>query len=180
MVHDYVPTIYNRLYSVPYCTYRWPVNRNKWRRAIWHASSIMHQCAAVCRMNFSKRTKRSEYTGESQSCLFLFLVVVANRHSWDADWSQFDNLEDLIGSRALYSDYVLLLRPFLSVKKHEIMVLACQVGPSHLTLTQINSESNCIAKNKCSESQDLYLCVILSSGCVYIVARTVAGWQLCK
>ena len=42
-----------------------------------------------------------------------------------------------------------------SVKKHEIMVLACQVGPFHLTLTQINSEMNCIAKNKCPESQKL-------------------------
>ena len=35
------------------------------------------------------------------------------------------------------------------------MVLACQVGPFHLTLTQINSEMNCIAKNKCPESQKL-------------------------
>ena len=43
----------------------------------------------------------------------------------------------------------------VSVKKHEIMVLAYQVGPFHLTLTQINSEMNCIAKNKCSESQKL-------------------------
>ena len=41
------------------------------------------------------------------------------------------------------------------MKKHEIMVLACQVGPFHLTLTQINSEMNCIAKNKCPESQKL-------------------------
>ena len=30
--------------------------------------------------------------------------------------------------------------------KYEIMVWACQVGPFHLTLTQINSEMNCIAK----------------------------------
>ena len=35
------------------------------------------------------------------------------------------------------------------------MVLACQAGPFHLTLTQINSEMNCIAKNKCPESQKL-------------------------
>ena len=35
------------------------------------------------------------------------------------------------------------------------MVLACQVGPFHLALTQINSEMNCIAKNKCPESQKL-------------------------
>ena len=31
----------------------------------------MHQCAGVCRMNFSKCTKRPEYTGESQSCLCM-------------------------------------------------------------------------------------------------------------
>ena len=38
------------------------------------------------------------------------------------------------------------------------MVLACKVGPFHLTLTQINSEMNCIAtscKNKCTVSQKL-------------------------
>ena len=39
--------------------------------------------------------------------------------------------------------------------KDEIMVLACEVGPFHLTLTQINSEMNCIAKNKCPDSQKL-------------------------
>ena len=39
--------------------------------------------------------------------------------------------------------------------KYEIMVLAYQVGPFHLTLTQINLEMNCIAKNKCPESQKL-------------------------
>ena len=33
------------------------------------------------------------------------------------------------------------------------MVLACQVGPFHLMLTQINSEMNYIAKNKYPESQ---------------------------
>ena len=37
-----------------------------------------------------------------------------------------------------------------------VMVLACQVGPFHLTLTQINSEMKCIAKNKCLESQKLH------------------------
>ena len=36
-----------------------------------------------------------------------------------------------------------------------VMVLACQVGPFHLALTQINSEMNCIAKNKYPESQKL-------------------------
>ena len=40
-----------------------------------------------------------------------------------------------------------------SMAKYEIMVLACQVGLFHLTLTQINSEMNCIAKNQSSESQ---------------------------
>ena len=39
--------------------------------------------------------------------------------------------------------------------KYEIMVLACQVGPFHLKLTQINSEMNRIAKNKCLENQEL-------------------------
>ena len=38
--------------------------------------------------------------------------------------------------------------------KHEIMVLACQVGPFHLTY-QMNSEMNCIATTKCPESQKL-------------------------
>ena len=36
----------------------------------------------------------------------------------------------------------------MSLAKYEIMVFACQVGPFHLTLTQINSEMNYIAKNK--------------------------------
>ena len=35
------------------------------------------------------------------------------------------------------------------------MVLACQVGPFLLTLTQINSEMNCIVKNQCPENQKL-------------------------
>ena len=35
------------------------------------------------------------------------------------------------------------------------MLLACQVCPFHLKLTQINTEMNCIAKNKCPESQKL-------------------------
>ena len=40
--------------------------------------------------------------------------------------------------------------------KYEIVVLACQVGPFHLKVTQINSEMNCIAKHKCpDESQKL-------------------------
>ena len=35
------------------------------------------------------------------------------------------------------------------------MVLASQIGPFHLKLTQINSEMNCIAKHKCTVSQKL-------------------------
>ena len=37
--------------------------------------------------------------------------------------------------------------------KYEIVVLACQFGPFHLKVTQINSEMNCIAKHKCPDSQ---------------------------
>ena len=37
--------------------------------------------------------------------------------------------------------------------KYKIMVWACQVGPFHFTLTQVNSEMNCMAKNKCPDSQ---------------------------
>ena len=81
----------------------------------------------------------------------LFVLVgVANRHwlvasgqSRDADWFA----RAVFRSRNLATSF--------SVKKHEIMVLACQVGPFHLTLTQINSERNYIAKNKCPESQKL-------------------------
>ena len=67
--------------------------------------------------------------------------LVASRQSRGADWFA----PALFRSRALVH----------SMKKHEIMVLACQVGPFHLTLTQINSEMNCIAKNKCPDSQKL-------------------------
>ena len=35
----------------------------------------------------------------------------------------------------------------------QIMVLAPQVDPFHLKLTQINSEMNCMAKHKCPDSQ---------------------------
>ena len=91
-------------------------------------------------------------------CLFVCLLVffgVANRHSWDADWSQVGNLETLIGSRALYSDHALLLLRFSVEELYKIMVLACQVGPFPFASTQINSEMNCIAKNKCPESQKI-------------------------
>ena len=36
-----------------------------------------------------------------------------------------------------------------------VMVVACQVDPFYLALTQINSEMNCLAKNKYHESQKL-------------------------
>ena len=39
--------------------------------------------------------------------------------------------------------------------EYKIMVLACQVGPFHLKLTQINSETYCIVKHKCTVSQKL-------------------------
>ena len=41
--------------------------------------------------------------------------------------------------------------------KYKVMVLAWQVGLFRLTLTQIKSEMNCIAKNKCPDSQKLDL-----------------------
>ena len=80
---------------------------------------------------------------------FFFLVGVANRHSWDADWSQIGNLETLWDVRSTS-----LSKCFFSAK-YEIKVFAYQVGPFHLTLTQINSEMNCITKNKFPESQKL-------------------------
>ena len=57
----------------------------------------------------------------------------------------------LIGLRGLYSDHVLWdvrsvgLFQCELMAKYEIMVLACQISPFHLTLTQMNSEMNCIA-----------------------------------
>ena len=71
--------------------------------------------------------------------------------------SQIGIIETLIGLRTLYSDNV-LLRSLFSVELWRTVGnhgLACQVGPFHLTLTKINSEMNCIAKNKCPESQKL-------------------------
>ena len=79
--------------------------------------------------------------------------------------SQIGTLETLIGRKsAILRRWLVRARcipitcscyVLFSVKKHEIMVLACQVGPFHLTLTQINSEMNCIAKNKFPDSQKL-------------------------
>ena len=86
---------------------------------------------------------------------FFFGGGVANWHSWDADWSQVGNLETLMGSRAVFWSHALALAKSLFSELYKIMVLACQVGPFHLMLTQINSEINCIAKNKCPDSQKL-------------------------
>ena len=52
-----------------------------------------------------------------------------------ADWSQVGNLETLISSRARCISITCSCYVPFSVKKHEIMVLAYQVGPFHLTLT---------------------------------------------
>ena len=71
----------------------------------------------------------------------------------DVDWSRIGTLETLIGSCALR--VVHLWKSLMANIKCEIMVLACQVGPFHLKLTQINSEMNRIAKNKCLENQEL-------------------------
>ena len=86
----------------------------------------------------------------------LFFCGVTNWHSWDADWLQVGNLETLIGSCTLYSDLMLLWSTcFFNGEAGNYGVLACQVGLFHVTLTQINSEMNCIAKNKCPESHKL-------------------------
>ena len=72
----------------------------------------------------------------------------------------------MIGLRALYSDHVLLRYALFSrrstsarlaqlVEHQTFNLLACQVGPFHLTLTHINSEMNCIAKNRRPDSQKL-------------------------
>ena len=86
---------------------------------------------------------------ESQSGSGFFSFGVANRKSWDADWF----------ARAVFRSRALALAKSLfsgiNGELYEIMVLACQVSPFHLTLTQINSDMNCIAKNKCPESQKL-------------------------
>ena len=79
--------------------------------------------------------------------LFLFLFVAIG------------TFEILIGSRALYSDHVLLRSTSLfsgtNWWQSTKLWFCCQVGPYHLTLTQMNSENNCIAKNQCPDSQKL-------------------------
>ena len=70
--------------------------------------------------------------------------LVASRQSWEADWF----------ARAVFWSRALAIRS-LQLEKHESIVSAFQVGLFHLTLTQIKSEMNCIAKNKCPDSQKL-------------------------
>ena len=90
-------------------------------------------------------------------CLFYFIIfsrcrksallrrwLVTSRQSWEADWF----------ARAVFRSRALGRAKYVA-KYKTVMVLACQVGPFHLTLTQINSEMNCIAKNKCPEDQKL-------------------------
>ena len=78
--------------------------------------------------------------------------LVASRQSCDADW--FGCIPITCLGRTNYVSCEVLFQWEL-MAKYEIMVLACQVGPFHLTLTQINLEMNCISKNKCPESQKL-------------------------
>ena len=66
----------------------------------------------------------------------------------------------VIGSRAdrasrvhRHAKYILFQCELMA--KYKIVVWACQVGPFHLKLTQINSEVNCIAMHKCAERQKL-------------------------
>ena len=91
-------------------------------------------------------------------CLFVFVFrcsksallrcwLVESRLSW-ADWF----------ARAVFQSRALALAKSLFSGINgstTVMALACQVGPFHLMLTQINSEMNFIAKNKCPDSQKL-------------------------
>ena len=63
--------------------------------------------------------------------LFLILVGVANRYSWGTDLSQVGNLEMLIGSRALYSDHV-LLRTLFQFGIWSLIGLRCRSVPPHV------------------------------------------------
>ena len=83
--------------------------------------------------------------------------------------SQFATLESLIGRKSVILRRWLVRARCIPITyscertlfswnlmaKYEIMVLACEVGLFHLTFTQINSEINCIAKNKYPDSQKL-------------------------
>ena len=71
----------------------------------------------------------------------------------DVDWLRIDTLETLIvRARCMRCASLKVSHSELMVK-YEIMILACQVGPFHLKLTQITSEMNFTAKHKCSMSQ---------------------------
>ena len=74
----------------------------------------------------------------------------------DFDWSRIGTFEPLIGSCAVREVrlWKFLMAKYQIMLKYEI--LACQVGPFRLKLPQINSEMNCIAKNKCALSQKLH------------------------
>ena len=52
--------------------------------------------------NYSAQAKdRGPSLKSGSVCLFVFIFGVANRHSWDADWSQVGNLETLIRARGI-------------------------------------------------------------------------------
>ena len=61
--------------------------------------------------------------------------------------------------RAQYANYVSVSLSWRIDGEIRIMVLACQVGPFHLKLTQINSEMNCRGEkfNVCHEQRHVYL-----------------------
>ena len=77
-------------------------------------------------------------------CFYFFIFFSRCHKSWDANWF----------ARAVFRSRTLAIRSF-QLEKHEVIVLACQVGSFYLTFTQINSEMNCIAKNKCPDNQKL-------------------------
>ena len=58
----------------------------------------MYQCAGVCRMNFSKYTKRPEYTGKSQSCYIMDSPVfdLFNFENYTPEWGNVSD-QELVG-----------------------------------------------------------------------------------
>ena len=104
--------------------------------------SIMNNCRrGKCWFSFVTRPRRKVRGRVLNPARFVFIFIfswcrksallrcwlVASRQSRDTDWV----------ARA-DSDHVLLRVHSFQLAKHEIMVLACQVGSFHLTLTQIN------------------------------------------
>ena len=80
--------------------------------------------------------------------------------------SQICTLETLIGrmsailrpdwfAGALYSGHVTCEVRIYNVSLRLHRAPLAKVGPFHLTLTRINSKTNCIAKNKCHERQEV-------------------------